>query len=138
MMEDVPGFIMNLAAALKGDASDSEQVAELSESLDQFEKISMDIKKNDEDVTIKLKVEKIKPPKDDDADEKERPKYKKLKKDMKKTFKAIGDCLDEKRLPEEDLVGQFFDQSERMTAYPDKGEEFYEEYTPGLSGGEWP
>ena len=54
--------------------------------------------------------------------------YKKLKKDMKKQFEELEAYLDKDEIPPMDLVEPFFANCKEMTTYPDKGEEFYNQF----------
>jgi len=55
-------------------------------------------------------------------------KYSKLKKRMKRDFKALGDALAAGNLPEEALVERFLGDSHLMVCFPGYGDEFYLEY----------
>lgn len=63
-----------------------------------------------------------------DMDDVEEVKYKSLKKKMKKSFSSIGDYIEAGKMPPDDLVALFLDQSILMTSIPDYGDEFYAEY----------
>jgi len=56
------------------------------------------------------------------------PKYKSLKKRMKGQFKSIYDRLLNDALPDAAVVEAFLADSKLMIAYPDYGDEFYDEY----------
>jgi XXXCH domain-containing protein len=55
-------------------------------------------------------------------------KYSKLKKRMKKSFKAIQAPLDQGQLPPEEAVSAFLAESDMMICYPGYGDEFYLDY----------
>ena len=61
-----------------------------------------------------------------------KPKYKSLKKRMKKPWKMIRETLALGNLPDRALVEAFVKDSELMVTYPGKGDEFYGAYTVGL------
>lgn len=60
----------------------------------------------------------------------EKPKYKKLKKQMKQEFRQIHEALALNTLPEETLTDSFIKHSEMMVSYKSHGETYY---TPYLS-----
>lgn len=76
---------------------------------------------------VETTLEKAVAPTADPAVE-SKPKYKRLKKRMKNTFKEIRVHLEEQRLPEEEIVRQFCDDSALMITYPGKGDPHYADY----------
>ncbi|QTA83561.1 XXXCH domain-containing-protein [Desulfonema limicola] len=58
-----------------------------------------------------------------------RPKYKKLKKNMKITFREISNNLINNILPNDSIVSLFLTDSKLMITCFDKGDEYYEEYS---------
>lgn len=61
-----------------------------------------------------------------------KPKYKSLKKRMKKPWKMILEALQAGTMPDAGLVQSFVRDSELMVTYPGKGDEFYGAYRVGL------
>jgi XXXCH domain-containing protein len=52
-----------------------------------------------------------------------------LKRRMSKDFKAIKkSCMEEKAIPESDMVERFYRDSKTMCTYPSKGKDFFETY----------
>jgi XXXCH domain-containing protein len=59
--------------------------------------------------------------------------YKKLKKRMSRTFKAMRESLERSVLPDPSLVESFVTDSRAMVACPDKGAPQYGEYTKAVA-----
>lgn len=59
----------------------------------------------------------------------EKIKFGKLKKDMKSSFKELVAAVQSKKMPADEIVALFLDQSELMVSFPGKGDEFYPAYT---------
>jgi XXXCH domain-containing protein len=57
-----------------------------------------------------------------------KPKYKSLKKAMKKTWKHIVESVNAGARPQDEVVRTFYDQSLMMITYPGKGDDFYNAY----------
>jgi len=104
-------------------------------------KLSLKIKTRDGDsLSVRLKTARIAGTKDADRPQTRKGKprrdsnggkphsYTDLKKQMKKTFNAIGASLAKDAAPTDSLLSKFLKDSESMTMYPDKGAEFYGEF----------
>jgi XXXCH domain-containing protein len=55
--------------------------------------------------------------------------YKRLKKEMKKTWETIVEAVERGQMPELPLVEEFYNQSKEMTTFPGKGDEYYQQYS---------
>lgn len=55
-------------------------------------------------------------------------KYSKLKKRMKKDFKALAEVLSSGQLPDEAVVASFLADAHLMVAFPGYGDEYYREF----------
>jgi len=64
--------------------------------------------------------------------DKGKPKYKKLKKMMEEQFKQIHDLLAMNQLPDTQLMLSFFQNSNLMVSFKDRGEIHYEPYISAL------
>jgi XXXCH domain-containing protein len=106
--------------------------------LQDFKEISLSVKRKNSAFAVKLKVEKdaTAAPREATAETAPAPtpetktmvKYKELKKRMKSSFKAIRASLEAGALPDQALVAEFLADSEKMTTYPGKGDEYYPDY----------
>ncbi|MCB2183013.1 MAG: GAK system XXXCH domain-containing protein [Desulfobulbaceae bacterium] len=109
---------------------DSEPLQEFNVHLDEFKKLKIGIKRQNELVEMKAKVT-FSAVKEEDSSESQVPgkmKYGNLKKLMDKNFKAIGKSLEAGVLPDPAIVQGFFEESKQMITYPGYGDEFYESY----------
>ena len=62
--------------------------------------------------------------KDDDEDD----RYKDLKKKMKKAWEEIKEYKEKQEIPPLNLVESFWVDCQEMTTFPDKGDEYYEQF----------
>lgn len=126
-LTEVGGFLRDLAEAFDNQAGggDSDAGAHLQD----FYKIEIRMKRQMTAVSLKMKIEH-----DEKADmvaptdEQKKPKYKKLKKQMQVTFKAIRDKMSESNLPDPLSVQTFMRDALIMVSYPDNGDEYYEAF----------
>jgi XXXCH domain-containing protein len=98
-------------------------------------KIKFVVKREFGEVRAKMKIEPMRPgcPCDPDADcvtaANEPEKYSRLKKRMKRSFKAIRSSLDAGLAPAAEAVASFLADSDVMVCYPGHGDEFYLDYS---------
>jgi len=127
--EELPAFFRKLA-----DAIDAVQDANFPDCT-HAKKIRLGVKDEYGQVTVKLKVNKY----IEDCDMCEDcdcggkrpdglPRYKRLKKRMRTSFKVIFKALHQHSLPPDDAVKDFISDSRLMTKYPGKGDPMYAEY----------
>jgi XXXCH domain-containing protein len=157
--EALPGFLRELAAAFETEVNRNavSTDSELQNQVQGYRKLRLSLKRKASLVSVKLKVKKQDRPAElavttetgeidaaaaeiaaaeaavAKALNDEKPKYKTLKKRMKKNFKEIRARLEELRLPEEAVVHQFCDDSALMVTYPGKGDPHYPRYTKAVS-----
>ncbi len=103
-----------------------------------FEEIKVEIRPADGQFEFKMKVkhpEVKEKPETKKEGQKEKPKkakaafkYSTLKKRMKKTFKELMQVSSEERLPPEEAVSAFLEDSEKMVQFKGKGDEDYPAY----------
>ena len=100
---------------------------------DGFKKIKLSVTNEFGQAMAKVKVSL--PSADKDAPEHEciapgdeLMKYSKLKKRMKKSYKALQAALAQGQLPPEEAVAAFLAESDMMVCYPGYGDEFYLDY----------
>ncbi|MDJ0785107.1 MAG: GAK system XXXCH domain-containing protein [Desulfosarcinaceae bacterium] len=150
------------AMAADDPAEDGHAPGDLEQLVRDYRKISLQIKRKADQVRLKLKIKPPEVPADagmavaeeispiggdkdsgpiaeaaadiaaDAGLEEQKPKYKRLKKRMKSTFKEIRASLEELRLPEEEIVRQFCEDSALMVTYPGKGDPHYAAYTQAV------
>ncbi len=148
-VEEACSLVATLASGLRGEAAG--QLEGLEIDLKDFTSLKMSLERKNDLIAIKLKVKtaqakekshraKNASPKEekskeigDNSDGNGLPDYKKLKKRMKKSFKALSSSAREGSLPDEKVLGAFIEDSGIMVQYPDKGEEFYEEYKSSVT-----
>jgi XXXCH domain-containing protein len=100
----------------------------------EFKKLKLSVKRDLGGFSIKWKSKALYKPVEAEADMDAAPadegeiKYKKLKKRMKESFKMITESLMSDVMPGEAVVTAFLQDSKRMTSFPEKGAEFYNEY----------
>jgi XXXCH domain-containing protein len=125
--EEAASLLRDLASGLEGGATSDLP-------LDDFTKLDLRIKREDDRLALKLKIKhKNEPaPLGDDPAAADTPpkkeKYKSLKKRLQKSYDAIRESLGENRLPISEVVDEFIRDSLSMATYPDMGEEFYDAY----------
>jgi XXXCH domain-containing protein len=124
--EKLPGFLRDLADAIEqGGDGDFDAV-------DQFSTLKLRIKDEFGQTRVELTLKK--PPSGWSArtggprGDHGMPKYKDLKKRMKRSFRAIRQALREGRTPPAEATASFLADAGLMTGYSGKGEEFYEEF----------
>lgn len=99
-----------------------------------FRKLKISVKRQMDGLSVKVKMKpsySLSPLGETDLPpelEGQKPKYKKLKKRMKVTFKAIQDSLAAGTLPNGAAVTSFMEDSRLMIDYPGYGDEYYQEY----------
>ncbi|GAB7023121.1 GAK system XXXCH domain-containing protein [Salidesulfovibrio brasiliensis] len=130
--KDLITFFREIADAIEG--SSSEELA----CFEDFKKVKISIKNEFGQMAVKAK---IKQERECDATGEEaetapagegvaaKPKYKDLKKRMKRSFKMIVKMTHDETLPPKEAVDSFLEDSELMVAYPGYGDEYYEDYT---------
>ena len=124
--EDVPDFFRKLA-----DAFETAPESEFPDCT-KVKKLRVTIKDEYGQITAKLRLSSL----IDECEECEcecirpdgLPKYKRLKKRMASSFKAIFRALHQNSLPPEEAVLDFIADSRLMTQYPGKGDPLYAEY----------
>ncbi len=89
-------------------------------------KLAMKIKKSS--ATVKLRCYSSKEHIDEHHMEQGEVKYKTLKKGMKKSFEEIEKHLEQDLMPPQEIITKFLTHSAIMTAMPDYGDEYYNEY----------
>jgi XXXCH domain-containing protein len=122
-------FFKNLADALAG--KPEVDLSALGFDLQNFKKIKMDLKKDGEQLGLKLKIKFSSPETESGIEDTSAPlKYKTLKKQMKNTFKNLKASIESGSLPEPEVVETFMQQAELMVSFTDKGygDEYYEEF----------
>jgi XXXCH domain-containing protein len=133
---ELGNYLRRVADALDGQAA--QNYAELNDCLNDYAKIDLKIKRKSGEVVVKLKIKSSAIPAEITADddsvstEEALPKYKKLKKRMKSSFKAISESLLREELPDAHTVKSFIADSELMISYPAYGEEYYPAYREAL------
>ena len=138
--EEIPACLRRLADALE--KKDHNLPPELSDLPEPIGKLELKGKAGDGGWTLKIKI-KADAPADPLALEvgedetapasisaKPAIKYKSLKKRMKSSFKAIGESLDQQKLPTPEIIHGFLEDSELMMAFAGKnyGEADYPAY----------
>jgi XXXCH domain-containing protein len=121
-----------LADRMEGNppASEPSSVPELGD----FRKMKIAVKRNMDDLSVKIKLKSPKESGSDEgipSDDPENPKfskYKDLKKRMKVQFKKILESLETGALPPETVVTAFLADSKLMIRYPKYGAEFFGDY----------
>lgn len=130
--QETARLFRELADRIEGNppASDPSTLPELGD----FRKMKISVKRDMEDLSVKIKLKPTKesgpgdeiPP--DDPDNPKFPKYKDLKKRMKGQFKKILESLNSDALPPETVVTAFLADSRLMIKYPKYGAEFFGNY----------
>lgn len=123
--EALPGYLRELADALQqGGGGDFQSVGE-------FSKLKLRVRDEFGQIRVKLKITSPGACRTGEAGARKgegMPKYKDLKKRMKRSFKAIRRTLDEGRAPPAGVAASFLADAELMTGYTGKGDEFYQEF----------
>lgn len=124
---DLVAFFREVADAIEG-GNNEELVC-----FEDFRKIKISIKNEFGQIAVKAKIRQEKEcstsDEGSDAQGETKPKYKDLKKRMKRSFKMIFNMIHDGTLPPAEAVESFLIDSELMVAYPGYGDEYYEEYT---------
>lgn len=124
-LTEVSGFLRKLADVLDGSADGFDGGADI--NLRDFDKIEIKMKREMTAVSMKMKIEHDETASETAPDDgQEKPRYKKLKKRMQTTYKAIGKALSESRLPDQLTVQSFLRDALIMISYPGYGDEYYE------------
>lgn len=126
-------LLRELANGLEGLPAEGEPRFSLDSAA--LSKCKISLKKESSGYELKIKVKHLDmadPPEDADKPEKTEPveddepsDYKKIKKQMGKQFKRIIENLLIGVLPDDDVVHSFLNDSRRMTAFPQYGQEYY-------------
>jgi len=124
--EALPGFFRELADALEqGGGGEFESVGE-------FYRLKVSVRDEFGQLRVKLKIKTTGDSHEGRSGAKRggggMPKYKDLKKRMKRNFKTIRRALGEGQAPPAEATASFLADSELMTGYPGKGDEFYEDF----------
>ena len=127
--QETARLFRELADRIEGNppASDPSTLPELGD----FRKMKISVKRDMEDLSVKIKLKPTKESGSHEADDPENPKfskYKDLKKRMKVQFKKILESLETGALPPETVVTAFLADSKLMIRYPKYGAEFYGDY----------
>ncbi len=130
--DGLPDFFRELADIIEdGQAGDPE----LSTALNNFEKLKIGVEEAYGRLAVKVRIKcrdaagAVRPSEETQEAGQSRPKYKTLKKRMKKSFKVIASLTAEGTLPPADAVDEFLSDSVLMVSYPEMGDEYYEEYS---------
>ena len=127
--EDTGSFLCTLADILTGRSHGEDSSPGI--DLQDFKKIKMDLRKEGELLSLKLKVKYSSPVLESGAEDTGAPmKYKSLKKQIKSTFKTIKASIEGGSLPGADVVETFMQQAELMVSYTARGygDEYYDEF----------
>ncbi len=140
--ESISAFLRDLANAFESSKRSAKTDGELNELIKNYQKISLFIKPKRDLVYIKLKVKKPEsdaladnttqndgPSKNQTLPQTETEIYKSLKREMARDFRSIKTDLAANRLPKDDVVRRFCDDSTRMVTYPGKGDPHYDSYS---------
>jgi XXXCH domain-containing protein len=155
-IEALGAYIKSLADAIDGKLENDQK--DLIGLFDNFSKATIKLSRKSQKATLEIKVElepepegqtnrsalqrvekkpapgnpqkEVPPePKADQAGPNIRkPKYKNLKKRMKKSFKDITQSISDSRLPARSDLDSFLYDSELMVSYPGHGDEYYTDY----------
>jgi XXXCH domain-containing protein len=138
--EDLGMYFRQMANALEGQPV--EEFVGLIEALQDYSKVELKIKRKQNEVDVKLKAKSSLISNEvtqdsefesgSDTTDEEKPKYKKLKKRMKSSFKAIAESLSHDTFPEALTVKSFIADSELMISYSGYGDEYYPVYREEL------
>lgn len=133
-LSEVAGLLREVADRLDG--APPAETARVTLPVEAFRKFKLGITQDSGGYAVKLKL-KVPAPQGagpdaetlpENAGDDVRPKYKHLKKRMKKSFKTVTDSLLADALPPADVVADFLKQSEEMIAWPGYGDEYYDAY----------
>ena len=130
--DELGALLRTLADAVDGEADDADE--ELAGLLGGFSKLSLSVKRKAEEASVEIKVEteselaELKSEPESKPEPEGKPTYKKLKKRVNKTFKAIKETLAMDELPEASVIESFVSDSELMISYPGYGDENYGAY----------
>lgn len=147
---ELPQVLEQLAAGISAGRL---VVGEREVELGDFKSLELSLKPLGEELALKVKVKFPRPSEDvlDDDDEEEhldeegaepeagegaapeagedgRPRYRRLKKRMSKSWKAIRGALKGGALPDPELAAGFLADSRLMIEYPGKGDRYYPDY----------
>ena len=137
--EDVPKVLRGLADLVEGkDTVAGAGVYGLELNADVLARLKVSLKRDGQMFSVKIKAREEGPGDESaegegDAPEGGLPKYKTLKKRMKKSFETIVDAVDKGAPLPADTVDSFLEDSVLMTDYPDEGEEYYAEYDQAVA-----
>ncbi|MBD3170285.1 MAG: GAK system XXXCH domain-containing protein [candidate division Zixibacteria bacterium] len=108
------------------------------EALD-FEKLKLEFKRKNGQTRFKMKLKPLTVIADGDTLASEssvvseaKPRYKSLKKRMKKDYKLIFNTIQDGSIPPKDVVESFISDSLLMITYPGYGDEFYDQYAESV------
>lgn len=127
--KDAYSFLKNLADNLPGKTEGA--LSPFSIDLQDFKKIKMDLKKDGDQYSLKLKVKYSSPETESGTEDLGSPiKYSTLKKQMKNTFKTLKTSIADGNMPERTIVDTFMEQAGLMVSFTDSGygDEYYEEF----------
>lgn len=120
------GFFRDLADALENGGE-----GELA-CVEDFRKIKIAVKKEFGQINVKVRVK----PEGvceaetggEEGDGPSRPKYSRLKKRMKSSFRLLLKMIHEGQVPPAEAVASFLEDSRLMVTYPGYGDEYYDSY----------
>ncbi len=133
-LSEMSAFFRELADAFEGNSNTALSSEE--NKIQDFQKIEIKMKRQMTAVSIKMKVtpefaqeqdQETQAPVDQ-ATDKQKPKYKKLKKQMDETCKTIQQSFSEKRLPDQEIVHTFLRDALIMVSFSGYGDEHYEPF----------
>lgn len=125
--KELAAFFREFADALENGGAD-----ELA-CVDEFSKIKIGVKDEFGQIHLKVKVKAMDAGEPSEGTETEaelgKPKYKRLKKRMKSSFKLLVKTIHDGEIPPVEAVESFLADSALMVTYPGYGDEFYDSYT---------
>lgn len=122
--EELPAFFRELADTLENGGGTGNFTC-----VDQFARLKISLRDDFGQLSLKMRTtpaEVCLPPKE--GGQSAKPKYKRLKKRMKSSFKLIFKMLHEDQAPPQAAVDSFVADSRLMCTYPGYGDEYYAEY----------
>lgn len=133
---ELGNYLRQMANAVEGRPLDGQD--DLEELLSGYSKIEMKIKRKKEKILVRLKIvsaaipEEAAAEKGRDVTVEIKPRYKKLKKQMKSDFKAISLCISKGEFPDALTVKSFIADAESMMGFPGNGNEYYPAFREAL------
>lgn len=90
-----------------------------------FSTVKLTIKRDEDGCRVAVRIKHDSPAESGTDDSSGLPKYKSLKKSMKKPWKDLLEVAAAGQLPDSALLREFLDDCELMMSFPDEGEEYY-------------